>query len=339
MITSVGIIGYGSWGLTLANLLAGRNIHTVVWGRNPQRVKELKETREDARRLPGVRLHPGIGFTSEFGDLDGLDTLLFVVPSHALREVATKVNNEINVPKLVLSGIKGIELTTLKRMTEILSEVLKVKYPAVLSGPSIALEVSRGLPTSVVVASHSIDIAKEFQQLLHTKRFRVYISEDVIGVELGGAFKNIIALAGGMVDGLRLGVNAKGALLTRGIVEIMRLAVKMGGNPLTLSGLSGFGDVITTSFSAFSRNRYVGEELGRGRPLKEILKGMIMVAEGIKTTKAALKLAEKYNVDMPITKVVNDILEGKITPIEAMERLMSRTGKPEYDFLDHPRQS
>lgn len=334
MITSCGIIGYGSWGLTLANHLAGRNFETVVWGRNPGRVEELKKIREDQRRLPGVRFHPGISFTCELKDLEGLDSLIFVVPSQSLREITGKIKEAINVPKFILSGIKGIELSSLKRMSEIIKEILSVEFPVVLSGPSIALEVARGLPTSVVVASENEEAAKAFQFLFHSHRFRVYLSDDIVGVELGGALKNIIALAGGMVDGLRLGVNAKGALLTRGITEIMRLAVKMGANPLTLSGLSGFGDVITTSFSAFSRNRFVGEELGRGKPVNEILSKMIMVAEGIKTTPAAIKLAERYGVEMPITQAVNDILQGKISPMDAVERLMERTQKPEYDFFD-----
>jgi len=332
MIASCGIIGYGSWGLTLANHLAGRNVEVLVWGRNPERIKELETKREDPRRLPGVTLHPAISFSHELKDLSGLDALIFVVPSQVLREVAERVKRAIEIPRLVLSGVKGIELSSLKRMSEVIQEVLNVKFPAVLSGPSIALEVARGLPTSLVVASKSQEVAREFQSLLHSHLFRVYLSSDIVGVELGGALKNIIALAGGMVDGLRLGVNAKGALLTRGVTEIMRLAVRIGANPLTLSGLSGFGDVITTSFSAFSRNRFVGEELGRGKSLNEILGKMVMVAEGVKTTPAALKLAKKYQVEMPITEAVNDILLGKISPLEAVERLMERAEKPEYDF-------
>jgi glycerol-3-phosphate dehydrogenase (NAD(P)+) len=326
----VGILGSGAWGLTLGRHLFLKGNKITIWTRRKERAEELSLKRKDDTRLPGIEIPVGIEITHEIHRALDSDYLVFAVPSHALREVAERIKGKN--PKKLISVVKGIEVETGKRMSEILIEVLGGVKVAVLSGPSIALEVAQGKPTSVVIASIDEDYAREIQELFHSKLFRVYTSRDVIGVELGGALKNIIALAAGVADGLSLGANAKGALLTRGLAEIMRFGVTLGADPLTFSGLSGMGDLITTSFSLHSRNRYVGEELGKGRKLKDILGEMVMVAEGIKTTEAVYKLSKKLGVEMPLTEIVHLLLLGELSPKEALRRLMERTPKPEIYF-------
>ncbi len=325
----VSFLGAGAWGLTLGNHLWRKGYDVVLWEHRPSRANKLQQEREDPQRLPGIRFEAGVRITARIEDLFPTDYLVFAVPSHAVRSVARRVAEF--QPQKVISVVKGLEVETLKRMSEVLTEVLGTGFQyAVLSGPSIAIEVARELPTTVVVASRDVNFRYEVQQLFHTRHFRIYTSADVVGVELGGALKNVIALAAGVVDGLELGMNAKGALLTRGLAEIMRLGVKLGANPVTFSGLSGMGDLLTTSFSLHSRNRYVGEQLGRGRPLQDILNEMVMVAEGVKTTEAAYQLAVREGVEMPITQAVRRVLRGEITPLEATAELMKRMPKPEH---------
>lgn len=325
------VLGGGSWGLTLANHLAGKGHHVTVWVRRPEKARSLSINRSDPQRLPGIELSPEIRFTSDMSEaLDGAELLLFVVPSQAMREVARKVANVGRFPKRIVSATKGIEIETGMRMSQVIREELGDVEVAVISGPSIALEVARGLPTSVVAASENQDYAREVQMLFHSPTFRVYTSDDVIGVELGGALKNIVAIAAGISDGLGFGANTKGALLTRGLAEIMRLGIHLGARPVTFAGLSGMGDLITTSFSKHSRNRYVGEELGKGRSIDEILSGMTMVAEGVPTAEAVHRLAGRIGVDMPLTEAVLMIIRGEWTPQEAIHRLTQREPKPEY---------
>ncbi len=282
-------------------------------------------------RLPGVTLPAEIRFTHEMCDaLDGAELMLFAVPSQALRKVARRVANCGKFPDKAVSATKGIEIGTGMRMSQVIQDELGIRQTAALSGPSIAIEVARGLPSSVVAASAEEDFALEVQAMFHAPRFRVYTSTDIIGVELGGALKNIVAIAAGISDGLGFGANTKGALLTRGLAEIMRLGVHLGAKPVTFAGLSGMGDLITTSFSKHSRNRHVGEELGKGRKLPEILAEMVMVAEGVPTTEAVHRLALKLDVEMPLTHAVLKILRGEWNPTDAIRELTKREPKPEY---------
>jgi glycerol-3-phosphate dehydrogenase (NAD(P)+) len=329
-VNEVGIVGDGAWGITLSILLHENGVPLTLFGYFPERVSDLRRTRRDEERLPGTTIPEEIRITDDPLELRDKDPVLYVVPSKFLRNTIERFKAKPGAH--VISAVKGIEVGTCLRMSQVLEEELKDVGIAVLSGPSIAREVIHGLPTTVVVASRDEVLAQRAQDLLHSRNFRVYRSNDVIGVELGGALKNIIALASGACDGLGLGANTKGALLTRGIAEMMKLGVALGAEPITFSGLSGVGDLITTCMSPHSRNRHVGEQLGRGRSIQEILADMVMVAEGISTTEAALTLSRRMGIDMPITEAVFHILQGELSPQEAIVRLMKREPKPEYDF-------
>lgn len=325
----VSFLGCGAWGLALANHLYAKGYDVILWEHQEDRSQRLQTQREDPERLPGIKIEPGVRITSQLEDLFPTDYLVFAVPSHTVREVARKVAPF--EPRKVISVVKGLEIQSLKRMSEVITEELgpQIQF-AVLSGPTIAIEVARGLPTTAVVASEDINFRYETQILFHSERFRVYTSADVIGVELGGSLKNVIAIAAGAVDGLGLGANTKGALITRGLAEMMRLGVKLGASPVTFSGLSGLGDLVTTCFSKNSRNRYVGEQIGKGRTLDEILSEMVMIAEGVKTSEAAYRLSTREGVEMPITSMVRLVLRGEIDPKEAVKELLSRTPKDEH---------
>jgi len=325
---NIGIIGSGSWGITIGRLLFFKENIITIWCRRLEKAEQLSRDREDPERLPGIRIPKGIKFTPDFNDLKNSQYIIFAVPSHTLREVASRLKSHF-YPKRIISLIKGMEEKTFKTPSQILEELFPLAKIAVLSGPSIAREVAQELPTSVVSASKDIFYAQEVQELFHTVYFRVYYSQDIIGVELGAALKNIIAIAAGIIDGLNLGANAKGALLVRGIKEIMRIGEKLGANPLTFSGLSGTGDLITTCFSKYSRNRHVGEELAKGRKIEDILEEMKMVAEGVRTTFIVNELSKKLKVDMPITEFVYKILKGEITPRDAIKEILQRPPKPE----------
>jgi len=326
---NIGIIGSGSWGITIGRLLFFKENIITIWCRRLEKAEQLSRDREDPERLPGIRIPKGIKFTPDFNDLKNSQYIIFAVPSHTLREVASRLKSHF-YPKRIISLIKGMEEKTFKTPSQILEELFPLAKIAVLSGPSIAREVAQELPTSVVSASKDIFYAQEVQELFHTVYFRVYYSQDIIGVELGAALKNIIAIAAGIIDGLNLGANAKGALLVRGIKEIMRIGEKLGANPLTFSGLSGTGDLITTCFSKYSRNRHVGEELAKGRKIEDILEEMKMVAEGVRTTFIVYELSKKLKVDMPITEFVYKILKGEITPRDAIKEILQRPPKPEF---------
>ena len=325
---NIGIIGSGSWGITIGRLLFFKENIITIWCRRLEKAEQLSRDREDPERLPGIRIPKGIKFTPDFNDLKNSQYIIFAVPSHTLREVASRLKSHF-YPKRIISLIKGMEEKTFKTPSQILEELFPLAKIAVLSGPSIAREVAQELPTSVVSASKDIFYAQEVQELFHTVYFRVYYSQDIIGVELGAALKNIIAIAAGIIDGLNLGANAKGALLVRGIKEIMRIGEKLGANPLTFSGLSGTGDLITTCFSKYSRNRHVGEELAKGRKIQDILEEMKMVAEGVRTTFIVYELSKKLKVDMPITEFVYKILKGEINARDAIKEILQRPPKPE----------
>jgi len=328
------ILGSGSWGMALANLLAQGPVDVTLWPPLPDEYEQLVRTRANPALLPGITLDPRISIVAE-PDIAGENVhVLAVVPSHALRSVMSSVRfrSDPGPHSTVICATKGLEEERLLRMSQVLDQVLPEAWRArivALSGPSHAEEVARSMPTAVVVASPDEAVAAHAQSVLARERFRVYVTDDLVGVEVGGALKNVIALAAGISDGLGYGDNSKGALLTRGMVEIARLGIVMGAREKTFAGLTGIGDLITTCVSRHSRNRYVGEQIGRGRQLADILAGMTMVAEGVRTTKAAYALAARHGVVMPITTQVFRILFEGLAPEQAMTELMLRDPKTE----------
>ena len=330
---SIAIIGAGAWGTTFAILLSENGHEVKLWVLEEDLCSEMKEMRENKRYLPGFPIPSNIDLTSDLAEaLPSAKLIVFAVPSKHLRGIAKNSSAFISKDNIVLSVTKGLEENTHKRMSEVILDEIKSLDPknlAILSGPNLSKEIAKGFPAASVVGSKSLETAKKIQGFLMMERFRVYTNTDVIGVELGGALKNIIAIAAGAVDGLGLGDNAKAGLMVRGIAEITRLGVTLGAKQSTFSGLSGIGDLIATCASKLSRNHYVGEEIAKGRKLKEILDGMEAVAEGVATTKAAHALAKKHKVEMPITEQVYQVLfEGK-DPYKAIENLMIRSPKEE----------
>jgi glycerol-3-phosphate dehydrogenase (NAD(P)+) len=328
----VAVLGGGSWGTALAVLLDGRGQKVSMWEFFEERAGAMKKARENKAMLPGIKIPESIAITSDMKEVvPDSEIVLVVVPSHVLRDTVAQAAGLMAGTERVVIATKGVEQGSLKRMSEIVEEEGGVSREriAVLVGPSHAEEVARELPTAIVAASYDEDTARYVQENFATPMFRVYTNTDVVGVEIGVAVKNVIAIAAGITDGLGFGDNTKGALLTRGLAEITRLGVKMGARQHTFAGLAGIGDLITTCTSRHSRNRYVGEELGKGRKLKEILDGMVMVAEGVRTTKSAVGLAAKHDVEMPISDEVNKILFEDKSPMEAMKDLMLRSPKPE----------
>jgi glycerol-3-phosphate dehydrogenase (NAD(P)+) len=324
------IVGDGGWGTAVALVLLESGQDVVMLGRDPAHVAAMAAARENKRYLPGVPLPPALGITADpRAAVEGAACVVNAVPTQWIREVFAPLAALIGPRRRVLSLSKGIEIGTLLRPSQVLRALLPRNPIAVLSGPSHAEEVARRCPASVVIASAAQPLATRLQRALTTRRFRVYTNRDPVGVELAGALKNVIAIAAGIVDGLGFGDNTKAALVTRGLVEITRLARTMGGRASTFTGLAGVGDLITTAFSRHGRNRAVGEKIGRGIPLQTILSGMSMVAEGVPTTKAAHALARRRRVEMPITREVHAILfEGK-PPLDALTSLMTRSAKNE----------
>jgi len=328
----VTVLGGGSWGTALAVLLKSKGHAVTIWELYPERARALRQDRENKQMLPGIKIPEAIEITSDMKSAVGAgDFLVFVVPSHGLRSSAREAAPYLGSEETVVIATKGIEEETLKRMSEVVGEETGIapERISVLVGPSHAEEVSRGLPTTVVSASSDPGTAEKVQEVFITPTFRVYTNTDVIGVETGVSLKNVIAIAAGMCDGLGYGDNTKGALLTRGLAEMTRLGVAMGAKQETFSGLAGLGDLVTTCISRHSRNRYVGEEIGKGRTLKEVLSGMVMVAEGVRTTRSAIGLADKLNVEMPIARQVYEILYNDKPAKEAIRDLMERSPKPE----------
>jgi glycerol-3-phosphate dehydrogenase (NAD(P)+) len=329
MKEKVSVIGDGGWGTTLGILLAEKNYDVTLWSYDPGYAEVLQITRENKKYFPGFKIPESIKITSDIDvATDNKNFIILAVPSKFFREVVKKIKN-FNRNAIFISVAKGIEIETFKRMSEIIIEEHGEVNIAVLSGPSIAYEVALKKPTSVVVASYDENIASKVQALFFSSYFRVYTSSDVVGVELGGALKNIIAIAAGICDGLGFGTNSKSALLSRGLAELIRLGKFLGADPHTFFGLSGMGDMITTCFSTKSRNRWVGEEIGKGKKLNEILDKMEMVAEGIYTVRAVNKFIKVYNIDMPISQKVYEVLYENKPPDVAVQELMAREPKSE----------
>lgn len=324
-MNSVQVIGGGAWGLALARRLA-LNGHTVfLWRRPGPPLDALRLYREDPRLLPGVRLPETVELRDD--PIPNPDFVVYAVPSRGLREVAARWRFSVNTIRV--SVTKGIEQETLFRMSEVILDAASGGPVAALSGPSHAEEVGQDLPASVVAASGREDVAEAVQQLFFAPVFRVYRSDDLVGVELGGAIKNVIAIAAGVCDGLGLGDSAKAGLMTRGLAEMVRLGTACGANPITFAGLSGMGDLIVTCSSRHSRNRAVGEALGRGCNLSAYLSATPKVAEGIYAAPAVRDLAATHGVEMPITEMVCRLLAGECSPLMAMDLLLERAAKPE----------
>jgi len=329
-IRRTALVGAGGWGTALAVLWAKRGNEITLWGHNAERTEEIRVARENLEYLPGVKLPESIQVTSDISHCAEADLIVFVTPSTALRSVANQLRATLSGSRpVLLSGTKGIEHGTGMRMSQVLEEIFPQNTVAVLSGPNLAVEVSRDLPTATVLGCPVAECAEELQRHLGSERFRIYSSDETIGIELGGALKNVFAIPAGVSDGFGLGDNSKAALVTRSLAELLRLGTAMGGNPRTFYGLSGAGDLIATCFSQHSRNRRVGEKLGRGETLEQILSATHMVAEGIPTTKSAYECARKLKVETPIIDQVYSVLyEGK-RPDQAMQELLGRDQKAE----------
>ena len=331
--TRVGVVGAGSWGTALA-LLLHRNGHRVrLWTWDDAVAREVREAGENRSYLPGIRIPEGLDVSADLAHvLDQADLVVSVSPSQFVDSVMEQAVRWLPPGALVVSASKGIETGTLRRMDEVLGEHLPRQQHdrlCVLSGPSFAQEVAEAHPTAVVLASRSREARLEAQTVFSSDSFRVYTDADVVGVELGGAVKNVIALAAGMAVGLGLGRNAQAALITRGLAEITRLGQAVGADPLTFSGLAGVGDLVLTCTGELSRNRTVGVRLGRGEKLDRILGEMRAVAEGVRTTEAVHQLALRHHVEMPITAQVHRMLNDEVTPADALHELMTRDPKPE----------
>lgn len=328
---NVAVYGAGSWGSALAVLLANAGHQVALIGRRQDEMELLSSQRENTRYLPGVTLPQGLFPTTDLTRLNA-DLVVFSVPSHSVREAARSVKSYLRPGCIVVNTAKGLEEQTYLRLSEVLTEELPQNPIAVLSGPSHAEEVGRDMPTTVVVAS-DVGTAAQVQDLMMTPNFRVYTNPDVVGVELGGALKNVIALCTGIAEGLGFGDNTKAALMTRGLAEIARLGVALGGHPLTFTGLSGVGDLIVTCTSPHSRNRRAGVALGQGKPLETVLNEVGMVVEGIKATRIAYQLSAEKNISMPITQQAYNVLFKSADPKEAVAGLMMRGKRHELEEM------
>ena len=331
----IGVVGAGSWGTALANLLASKGFAIDLWVFEKEVIQQIKESGENQYFLPDIKLSSNLKPRNNLVNVvSGKDLVLVVVPSHVMRETTLKMAQHISQEAIIASASTGIENKTHLTMTGVLQETLPQIPPehlAVISGPSFAREVAQNLPTVVTAASKDMEICALVQQVMATPHFRVYTSDDVMGVELGGSLKNVIAIAAGVIDGLQLGLNTRAALITRGMTEIRRLGLKMGANPRTFTGLAGFGDLILTCTGHLSRNHTVGQKIGEGKKVNDILSEMRMVAEGVKTAKSVYNLSRKLGVDMPISHEIYRILYEDLDPKEAVYRLMTRDLKQELD--------
>ncbi|NLT55311.1 MAG: NAD(P)-dependent glycerol-3-phosphate dehydrogenase [Actinomycetales bacterium] len=330
----VTVLGAGSWGTALGAILATKGLPVTVWDIDVPMLRTLASAKENTRYLPGIRLPETMDATPDLAAaLVGADLVIFAVPSHAMRRVAQDAREHLGQDALLCSVAKGIEVETLMTMSEVLEDVLPEpahRNLTFLSGPSFAKEVARGLPTAVTIASRFEDAARLAQKVFHTRSFRPYTTPDVAGVEIGGCVKNVVAIAAGIADGLGYGENARAALITRGLAEIIRLAACKGANPLTLGGLAGLGDLVLTCSSDLSRNRTVGFQLGLGKGLEEIQAALGQVAEGVINARSTRALAQKYGVDMPISETVYRVIYEGFSPHDAGVDLMMRETKPEF---------
>jgi glycerol-3-phosphate dehydrogenase (NAD(P)+) len=327
----VAVVGAGSWGTAFASITAEKGIDTVLWARRDELADEINAHHTNRSYLPDFELPPSLSATDDIAKaVDAAGVVIMAVPSHAFRDVFGDVASHLGKDVPVVSLTKGIEQDSLKRMTEVVGEAgLPPERLAVVSGPNLAKEVMRRMPSATVVACSDEGRAQELQALFMAPFFRVYTNSDVIGCEIAGALKNVIAIAAGIADGMGFGDNSRASLITRGLAEITRLGVKLGGDPLTFAGLAGMGDLVATCISKLSRNRSVGEELGRGRRLEDIVQEMNMVAEGVKTSRAALALAQREGVDAPLIEHVVKVLYEGVSPGDMVLSLMLRSAKPE----------
>ena len=333
MTTGIAVLGAGGWGTALAITMCRANRTVRLWAYESYLVETILATRENPLYLPGVPIPENVVVTNSMSDaLSGAKIVIVAVPSHVFRSVLEKARPNLTNDMLFVSAAKGIENDTLMRMSEVISDTLGsglAPRVAAISGPTFAAEVARGEPTALVVASPDEALRKSLQRELSAPRFRLYTNSDIIGVEIGAATKNIIAIAAGVVEGLGLGSNATAAVVTRGLVEITRLAVACGGQRETLFGLAGMGDLVLTAYGGTSRNRRVGIALGQGRPIAEITSSMRMVAEGVKTSRATLALARRFDVEMPIVEKMHDVMHAGLDPHDAINDLMERKRKEE----------
>ncbi|PYZ94496.1 NAD(P)H-dependent glycerol-3-phosphate dehydrogenase [Salipaludibacillus keqinensis] len=336
-MANIAVLGSGSWGTALSIVLADNGHRVQLWGRSKEQVDAINEDRRNTRYLPDVTLPENIHAYTNIADaLNVVDAVLVVVPTKAMRDVLSLAREHISEPLLFVHASKGIEPETHLRVSQIIEEVIpetKRSSVVVLSGPSHAEEVCKRQPTTVTSSSLQMESAEEVQDLFMNQHFRVYTNPDLIGVEIGGALKNIIAIGAGMTSGLGFGDNAKAALMTRGLAEIARLGMKLGANPLTFAGLSGLGDLIVTCTSVHSRNWRAGNMLGKGKTVDEVESEMGMVVEGIRTTKAAFQVSQEMNVEMPITEELYQVLFHDKSPKEAVSELMGRVKKHEVEDL------
>ena len=331
---SVAVVGAGSWGTAFAAMLAGRHESVTFWSHETEVYVDLRDRRENRAFLPGIALPPAIQPTNDLAEaVSGKTAVVFAVPSHHLREMVARRRPHLSADACLVSLAKGVENGTLKRMTEVLAEASPGHAPrvAALSGPTFAREVAEGKPTGATVAARDLSVARRLQHALSGSRFRLYADDDVTGIEIGGALKNVMAIAAGMADGLGFGHNARALLISRGLAEITRLGVRLGAHPQTFAGLSGMGDLVLTCTGDLSRNRTVGMRVGRGERIGDVLSGMTMVAEGVRTAVSAVELSRRTGVPMPISEQVHGILhEGKDVR-EAVNALFSRTLKREKE--------
>ena len=333
MVTRVAVVGAGSWGTTVADI-ATRRVRTVLWSWRKELADEINLSHRNADYLRRHRLPDALSATASLEEaLDSADLVLMAVPSHGFREVLSRAEPFIGGGTPIVSLAKGVEQGSLMRMTEVIAEVAPGRSAGVLTGPNFAQEIMAGLPAATVVAMSEEDRAADVQQLLCTDALRVYTNPDVVGCEVAGAIKNVMAIAAGMADGMHLGDNARAALITRGLHEMARLGTALGGEPLTFSGLTGLGDLVATCGSGHSRNRYVGAELGKDRTPDAIVSDMSMVAEGVKSSLAVLDLAARVGVEMPIAEQVVAVLYHGKKAAEAIPSLMQREAKPELDGI------
>ena len=323
----VTVVGATSWGTTLGIIIARQGHDVRLLARTEDEARALEARRQNARFVPGFTFPDSMRARADPDAFSGARVAIFAVPSHTLRDNIRRVAALIPPRCIALSAVKGLELNTGKRMSQVLQEELPggaARRLCALSGPNLASEIARGMPAPTVIASSDSDSALEAQTIINSSVFRVYTNDDIIGVELCGALKNIIALGAGICDGLRLGDNAKSGFMTRGLAEIARLGVAAGANPATFAGLAGMGDLVATCSSPLSRNHYVGERLAEGKSLADIQSSMQNVAEGVRTTSAALELARRLDVEMPIAQITQDVLSGRISAPDAVQRLMDR---------------
>ncbi len=333
MLKPIGIIGAGGWGIALAKLLSDKGEQVTLWCHGAESYRELLENRESRTYLAGILLPSSIKFTRSIGTaVTDKSLIICAVPSHAVRGVMASASSYVSSQATVLCGTKGLEEESLKTMGEVLAEIFgdpQRQRHAFLSGPTFAIEVARGLPAAVTVAARHEDIARDIQEIMSTRNFRVYTSTDIVGVQMGGVIKNIIAIAAGISDGLNLGHNARAALITRGLAEMTRLAIRMGADPMTLAGLPGLGDLVLTCAGDLSRNRKVGIQIAQGKSVQEITQGTRMVAEGIRNTRSVYMLARSLGAEMPIVEQMYKVIHEGKKPAEAVRDLMQRSLKPE----------